>query len=494
MTSLEQLKELEKESQLIQSVSAILNWDQQCMLPSQGNAYRGQQLAWLAKTNHQKMTSDKRKALLEELEYQKDSFNLEDQRLLTLVRRCYDENCKLPEKLVSALSEETSKAQTLWMEARKKNDESIFLPQLKKIIELTRERAKCLGYDSKNLYNNLLSRFNWGLTCDELDLTFGRLREALPKLAEKITAAGKFRDHLEGIKVPVPVQEKLGYACLDLMGFDRNKCRLDIAAHPFSITLGQGDYRITTRYDENNFTSSLLSTAHEMGHSLYEQGLPENLQGLPIGGYCSLGIHESQSLFWEKKVTTSKAFLEKLWPSFQETLKGHNSSVDLDQLYHSINHVKNSLIRVDSDEVTYGLHIVIRYEMEKLIINEGLPVEEIRSTWDKKYKEYLHIDVPDATNSFLQDVHWSWGEFGYFPSYAMGHIISSQLEQKMVQKLAPVEDLISQDRIPEILSWLRTNVHQEASKQDPSDLLKKITGEGLNPEPFLNYLEKKFLA
>ena len=162
-------------------------------------------------------------------------------------------------------------------------------------------------------------------------------------------------------------------------------------------------------------------------------------------------------------------------------------SVDLDQLYHSINHVKNSLIRVDSDEVTYGLHIVIRYEMEKLIINEGLPVEEIRSTWDKKYKEYLHIDVPDATNSFLQDVHWSWGEFGYFPSYAMGHIISSQLEQKMVQKLAPVEDLISQDRILEILSWLRTNVHQEASKQDPSDLLKKITGEGLNPEPFLNH-------
>ncbi len=494
MDPIDQLRSLEQEISLIESITSTLSWDQQCIMPSQGNEHRGKQLAYLSKLQHKKETSEVLGSLVEKLEKNKESLTTLEKRSVELARRNFDLNQKLPAHLVSAIASESSKGHHLWNEAKNKNDDSIFLPQLEKLIKLTKEKAKCLNPDSKNLYNNLLSQYNWGMTCTQLDNIFGELREKIPALVTKITQEKKFRNYMEGMKIKTSDQEKVGYACLNLLGFDPKKCDLHTAPHPFSTTLGPSDHRITTYYDEKNFASSLLSTVHEMGHSLYEQGLPQELYGTSVGKYCSLGIHESQSLFWEKKVGTCKEFLKQLWPVMSKYFSMQEASIDLDKLYYTMNHVKNSLIRVDSDEVTYSLHIVIRYEMEKLIINENLPVEEIKETWNQKYQDYLGITPHDSKTGFLQDVHWACGDFGYFPSYALGHIISSQIEQKLVKDLAPISELIAEERIPDITKWLKENIHQRAFTQDPSDLIKTVTGEELNTAPFLKYLENKFLS
>ena len=493
MNDLEKLSSLEKESNLVSSLSGVLSWDQQCSMPIAGAEYRSTQLTYLAERQHELETSHERETLLNKIEDNFDNLEEGDKRSVILARRNFDLMKKLPQSLVKSLTQEITKGYTLWEDAKNNNDDSEFLPQLEKIIHLAKEKAKCLNIDSKNLYNSLLSEFEWGTTCKNLDKTFGELKNKIPDLLAKITQEGKFKNKMEGLRVKVSEQEKIGYDCLGLMRFDPDHCLLNIAAHPFSTTLGPNDFRITTRYDETDLASSLLSTAHEMGHSLYEQGLPKELYGTAKGKACSYGFHESQSLFWEKKVVSSKPFLEHLWPNLSKAIQADKNKYDLDTVYHSFNQVKNSLIRVDSDEVTYCLHIIIRYEMEKLLINEDLSPKDIEETWNKKYEDYLGIRPKDKSTSYLQDVHWAGGAFGYFPSYAIGHLISSQIEEKLERDLGTVEDLVSERKFPEIISWLKKNVHDKASSHDPSSLIKIITNKELSTKPFLSYLEKKFL-
>ena len=491
--SVSKLIRLEKEASLVGSITSVLNWDQQTTMPPKGNDYRAEQLAYLAKIQHEKSTSQEFSDTLDKIASLRDTLTDRENRIYQAALRGYENSKKVPEELVVAFAKETTKGNYLWEQACSKNDESIFLPQLKKLIELSKERARCLGIDPSNPYNNLLSQFEWGTTTEELDKVFTELKTEIPQLVKKITEQGKFRDQLQGVPVSLHDQEEMGHACLKLMGFNKEVGVLETSSHPFSTTLGPQDFRITTRYDEKLFASSYLATAHEMGHSLYEQGLPKDLFGTSAGNACSFGFHESQSLFWEKKVSSSPEFLKLIWPFMAKPFEKTKPNLTLDELYHSVNHVKNSLIRVDADEVTYCLHIIIRYEMEKLLINEDLPVEEIRETWNKKYEDYLGITPPDHKSSFLQDVHWAWGAFGYFPSYALGHLISSQYEVKMAEDIGSVSELVSSERIPEITGWLRKNIHERASLYEPKELIKKVTGKGLSAEPFLNYLTKKYL-
>lgn len=493
MEEIKKLENLEKEASLIGSISSVLSWDQQCVMPKAGNEYRSKQMAYIAEKQHEKDTSPEKSHLLERLQEKKESLDHNGKKLLELAQRKFDMNKNVPSHLISQLVQETSKAYFHWDESKKTNDDSKFLPQLEKIIQLTKEKASYLGVDRNNLYNNMLSEYEWGMTCDQLDVIFDELKEKLPLLVKKITKQGLYKNQLENITVPFPDQEKINYACLDLMGFDKERCYLGLSSHPFSSTLGQGDYRITTWNKEDDFLSSYLGTAHEMGHSLYEQGLPSDLFGTSLGNACSFGWHESQSLFWEKKVATSRAFLKLLWPIFSKAMKAKENRIDLEKLYYSINQVKNSLIRVDSDEVTYCLHIIIRYEMEKALINEDLPCSEIESFWNSKYKEYLGITAKEKKSGYLQDVHWSYGAFGYFPSYALGHLISSQIEEKLKEEIGPLENLIEERKTSNIIKWLNQNVHEKASFYTPKDLVKNITGKDLSSLPFINYLEKKFV-
>ena len=488
MSSINELKSLEKEASLVSSIASILHWDQECYMPQKASDYRGEQMAFLAKAQHEKSTAKEIGVLIEKLQAESQGLSSQEKRSLELSARKYEREKKLPLELVSSLARETAKAHGMWAEARKKNQASLFLPHLKELVRLTKEKARCYGGAPGDLYNSLIGEFEWGMTCDKLDKLFTELKTSIPPLVTKIRKAGKFKNKIGDLLVSTPDQEAIGRACLDLMGFDPKRSNLSVAHHPFCTTLGPDDFRITTRYDEKNFMCSLFGTAHEMGHSLYEQGLPRDLFGTPEGGACSYGFHESQSLFWEKKVISSKEFIKLLWPVMPKL------KVSLEDFYHTANLVENSLIRVDSDEVTYCLHIIIRYEIEKLLMNENLPVEEVREVWNKKYEEYLGVTPSCDAEGFLQDVHWSGAAFGYFPSYAIGHLISSQLEEKMEKELAPLEELISSKRIFEITSWLRKNVHEKASFYDPKDLLQNIVGSDLSTKPFLNYLERKFLS
>lgn len=488
MSVIKELKSLEKEASLVSSIASVLHWDQECYMPRKAGDYRGEQMAFLAKVQHEKSTAKEIGILIEKLQTESSNLSPQDRRSLELSARKYEREKKLPAELVSSLARETAKAHGMWAEARKKNDASLFLPQLKELVRLTKEKARCYGGNSGDLYNSLISEFEWGMTCDKLDKLFAELKIAIPTLVAKIKKAGKFKNKIGNLVVSTADQEALGRACLDLMGFDPGRSNISVAHHPFCTTLGPDDFRITTRYDEKNFMFSLFGTAHEMGHSLYEQGLPRDFFGTPEGSACSYGFHESQSLFWEKKVVSSKEFIQLLWPAMPKV------RVSLDDFYHTVNLVENSLIRVDSDEVTYSLHIIIRYEIENLLMNEDLAVEDIREVWNKKYEEYLGMTPMTDAEGFLQDVHWSGAAFGYFPSYAIGHLISSQLEEKMEHDLAPLQELISSKRIFDITSWLRKNVHEKASFYDPQDLLQNIVGSDLSTKPFLNYLERKFLS
>lgn len=493
MESYKILLEKEQEASLINSISSVLSWDRECVMPPWGAPYRADQFAYLARLKHTKDTSSELGELLKNLEEKKESLTEEQQRVLELAQRNFEVKQRTPGEFVGTLAKETSLGQSVWQEAYKKNDFNLFKPQLKKIIDLTKQQAKYLNPKSDNLYDNLLSQFDWGFNGKLLDQIFSEIKDKIPHLVQQVKQQGKFKNHLGRVVVSREKQERINQVCLDLMGMNPNKTKLSKSTHPFSTTLGPNDYRITTRYNENDLTSSYLGVAHEMGHSLYEQGLPEKYKTVKVGQACSYGVHESQSLFWEKKIASSKAFLELLWPTITKEVPEIKEKCDLDGFYYSLNQVKNSLIRVDSDEVTYILHIIIRYEIEQALINEDLSVDEVQNLWNLKYQEYLGLSPVDDRTSCLQDVHWSCGAFGYFPSYALGHLISSQVEKTLESDLMPLDQLIRENKIAAITKWLKENVHEKGNLYDPRELIKKVTKNEISTRFFVDYIENKYL-
>jgi carboxypeptidase Taq len=462
-------------------------------LPPAGGDYRAEQMSYLAGLIHQKQTVPEVGewlAALVDSELAADPHSETGANIVNL-KRDYDRKTKLPQALVEELAKLSVLGQQLWVEARKANDFGRFRSLLERTIELKRQEAAAIGYE-KEPYDALLDEFEPGAKTSEVAEALAGLRDQLVPLVAEIAASPK-RPNIDALHghYPVDLQEQFGRRCTTAIGFNFNQGRLDTTNHPFCAGMGPCDVRLTTRYEESFLPGSLFSTLHEAGHGIYDQGLREEHYGLPTGEAVSLGIHESQSRMWENLVGRSRAFWEFFYPVAQQTFEALRS-VSLDQFYFAINDARPSLIRTESDEVTYNLHILIRFELELLLINDKLAVVDLPEAWHAKYREYLGIQSPTDADGVLQDVHWSSGAFGYFPTYSLGNLYAAQFFEKARQDLGNLDEMFARGEFSPLREWLRTNIHHQGRCYPAAELGRRVTGLPLSHDALMRHLRAKF--
>ncbi len=495
--SLQKLKEIDTELQLISHTSALLGWDQETYMPRGAVEERARQQALLSGILHDYLTDTKVGSLLEacgvsEQNLKGDSeFGARDRAFLRKFSREYFRETKIPKDLVVAFSEEASLSQAQWIEARKKSDFSLFAPHLQKILDLSREKAEKIGY-TVHPYDALLDEFEPFATAASIKKIFSSLKPELMDLVRKIAGSNQVDDSFLLKNYPVKEQEAFGRTVLQDLGFDFNRGRLDVSAHPFTTSTGSDDVRLTTRYQENQFRTGIFGIIHECGHGLYELGFPEDIKVSILAEGTSLGIHESQSRTWENIIGRSLPFWEYYFPKLKDMFPNQLRDVNLEQFYKGINKVEPSMIRVDADEVTYPLHIILRFELELALISGELAVKDLPEAWNSKMEELLGIRPENDAEGVLQDVHWSFGAIGYFPTYALGNLYGAQFFNSMKKSLGNVDDLIKQGDFGIILGWLRENIHQYGSIFTAEELCINATGEPLNPVYCSKYLENKY--
>lgn len=470
--------------------AALLQWDQETYLPAAGAAIRGQQIATLTELAHESFTNPALGDLLQLL-FERDDLTGIERKNIVLSREDYLKQKKYSAAFVRRLTETIHRSFHSWSEARNKNNFSIFSKDLDEVLQLKREEAQLLGYES-HPYNALLNEHDKGLKVSTLDELFNHIRGPLHDLLLQIKARPQVDDHFLQQHFPRQEQWDLGMQLLRELGFDFNAGRQDISTHPFTVNFCNKDVRITTRIDENNLANMVWSCIHELGHAFYEQGLPDEGYGLPWGEAASFSIHESQSRLWENHVGRSLAFCEKFLPLFQSFFPQQLGHIDAWQFYRAINKVTPSFIRTEADELTYHFHIMIRYELEKQLIEGQIKTADIPACWNELYKKYLGVDVPDDRQGCLQDVHWSHGSFGYFPSYSLGSFYASQFYSSAKDKLGDLDTQIRAGQFQPLLGWLQKNVHQEGRLYTSEELCLKISGLTLNTQFFLQYLLDKF--
>ncbi|MBT3772432.1 MAG: carboxypeptidase M32 [Euryarchaeota archaeon] len=483
--------------QRINSIAGHLGWDQETLMPPKGAKSRGETLAWLASESHRHITDPALERCLSELESRLDSISKKNPDLACNVRRMrrsVDQASKLPADLVTELTRTQSEAMQIWQQARAESDFSLFAPVLGKIIGLTKQKMKYLGGENAT-YDILLDEYEIGMTMADYDPLFAGLRQRLVPLLEKIVNASKDNPSPslpEGMKFAISAQESFCTNVSKLTGFDFEAGRMDPSTHPFSAGLWAGDTRFTTRYDLHDPFSCLYAVLHETGHALYEQGLPEIHTLTPRANAISLGVHESQSRLWENQIGRTASF----WSVVLDDFRNHFPDLPLEltpaDMNRIANHVEPSFIRVEADEVTYNLHVMLRYEVEKQIFDNDLPVEEIPRVWNELFAQWFGLEVPDDAHGCLQDVHWSMAAFGYFPTYTLGNLYAAQLLNKMSDDLGSIDTLVSSGDWSAILDWLRNEIHQHGMMYDPSELIERATGKLPSPEAFLNYIETKY--
>ncbi len=487
-----------KEITVLGNTAGVLGWDQEVYMPSANAPYRADQLSLLAGMCHQKFTDPKVGELISSAESSKQLTGdpLSDGAVnLREWRRSYDRSTKLPQKLVEEMTRVTSNAQVEWVEARKENKFSRFQPWLDKIIPLCQEMAKCYGY-KEHPYDALLEDYEPGLTTGELNRLLPPLKESLSAMVAKI-AASKRQPDVSILKrpCPIPAQQAFCRRMSDAIGFDFAKGRIDISAHPFTTGLGPADTRITTRFEETNFENSFFSTLHESGHGIYDQNLPaDGHYGTPRASAVSLGIHESQSRMWENLVGRSLAFWKYFFPELKKAFPGTFDDLSLETFYFAINHSAPSLIRTESDEVTYNLHVCLRYDIEVALIGGKLKTADIPATWNDSMKKYLGITPPSDAMGCLQDVHWSHGSFGYFPTYTLGNLYSAQFFAAANKEVGPLEGKFEKGDFKPLKKWLNEKIHAQGQRYRAGELCKQATGKDLSPEFFLGHLNQKFGA
>ena len=471
---------------------AVLDWDQQTYMPQGGSEARANQRATLAKLAHAMLTDDATAKLLAQSESDNDATETTT-AFLRVARREFSHATKLPPELVEETSRVTSIAQEVWATSRADNDYASFAPHLEKIVELSRRTAQALGYQEK-LYDALLDQYEEGMTCAQLDPIFEQLKAVSIPLIEKIAAKPLIDDAILRRDFDGQTQKKFAERVLESCGFDFARGRQDLSVHPFCTNFSRDDVRITTRLNTRDLQSALFGSLHEMGHALYEQGIDPNLDGNVLGGGVSLGVHESQSRLWENMVGRSREFWRCWFPALRETFPAQLNDVSEDEFYRAINKVAPSCIRVEADEVTYNLHIVLRYEMEVDLLEGRLSVADAPAAWNEKMKSYLGVTPPDDAHGILQDVHWSIGAMGYFPTYSLGNILSAQLWNRVLDARPETENDISNGDFSVLLSWLRDNIHRFGKTYTPKELIRRATGNALDVAPYAQYLNKKFGA
>jgi len=490
-------KLIEEISELVVLVSCegVLGWDHQVNLPPAGAAFRARQSSLLAGMVHDRFTDPKIGewlSIIEGSDLVKDPESVEAATVRDL-RHEYDKETKLPKDLVVEMDKTTSLAHSEWAEARKNNDFKKFQPWLEKIVDLSRRKAEAYGYEGEP-YNALLDNFEPGATVDQVADVFEKLRVELVELLEKIKNAPQQPDSsIVERKYDVERQKILGETVAASLGYDFKQGRLDVATHPFTTGLGPGDTRITTRYNPNRLNDALFGTIHEAGHALYEMGMDkEKYFGTSLADSASLGIHESQSRMWENMVGRSKSFWIYYYPLLKNLFRESLSDVDLDDFYAAVNYVTPSYIRVEADEVTYNLHILLRFEIERALIKGDIKPADVAGEWNTRFEKYFGIKVDTDTNGCLQDVHWSSGLFGYFPTYCLGNIYSAQFFAKAKKEIPDLHKQFESGHFLTLREWLRENIHLHGKRYLAEDLCKKVTGEGLSHKPLMEYMNKKF--
>lgn len=470
--------------------SAVLQWDQETYLPPKGAAYRGQQIATLSETAHDWFVQEAFGELLQELSAA-DQLDPDQKMNVTRTLEDYERQKKCSSAFVRKLSEATNQSFHSWIKARKENDFSVFKADLDTLVSLKKEEAAMLGY-ANHPYDALLDDHDKGSTVAQLDPLFSALRIPLKNLLDKIKSATPVDNSILKQFFPSPKQWDLGLQVIKQMGYDMEAGRQDLAEHPFSINFNNKDVRVTTRIDENDLGNMLWSCIHEAGHALYEQGLPDGQYGLPLGEPASYTIHESQSRLWENHVGRSEGFVHHYFPLFQEYFPEQFSHTDADGLYRAINKVEPSLIRTEADELTYHFHVMIRYEIEKSLLDGSITAADVPALWNEQYEKFLGIKVPDDKMGCLQDVHWSHGSFGYFPTYSLGSLYACQFFHYAKKDLPQLETDIARGDFAGLLNWLRKKVHAEGRRYTSGELCLKIGGESLQPAYFLDYLLVKY--
>jgi carboxypeptidase Taq len=490
-TAYRELMELLKEVAVFGSIGSLLGWDERVQMPDKGAEHRSNQSSLLARKVHEQFTSPRIDDLLRIVESGDLSSDGDVGANVRETRRQYDRATKLPGTLVEEMAKTEVLAQQAWAEARKKNDFLAFQPWLEKWLHLKKQQANCYGYTG-HLYNALLEDFEPGETVENLSVVFESLRAPLIELIGKIVSSGR-KAPLEILErhYPADTQAKLAREAAAAVGFDFNAGRLDISTHPFCTGIGPGDTRMTTRYDEKYFGDAFFGVLHETGHGLYDQGLPANHFGSPMGEAISLGIHESQSRMWENLVGRSRSFWKFFMPKARAVFPDQLKDVTDDQWYFAINDVRPSLIRTESDEATYNLHILIRFELEKAMLTGDLKVAELPAAWNEKMRKYLGVEVPDDTRGCLQDIHWSGGAMGYFPTYTLGNLYAAQFFEQARKDLGDLDAQFATGNFTPLLGWLREKIHSQGKRYRATELVKRVTGKGLSAEPLLAHLKRK---
>ncbi len=469
---------------------SVLNWDMETHMPNNGNKFRAQQLSTLAKIAYELETNFKYGKLLERLLKDK-TLNKDQKRNISLSNKQFIKKQKYSAEFIQKQSTLISKAFKDWRTAKEKNDFNLFRKSLSEIVNLRKEESYLLGFN-ENPYDALLDIYEPNLTVNDVDSIFDNVKDYLVPFINKINNSNHIDDSFFYQFYDQKKQWDFGIDLLKQMGYNFDSGRQDISAHPFSTHFSPEDARITTRIDENNLSDMIWSCIHEGGHALYEQGVLSENYGTPLGNSISLGIHESQSRLWENHVGRSLAYWKHNFNKLQTYFPNKLKNVNYKMFYHACNNIKSSLIRTNADELTYHLHVLIRYEIEKELIEGNTNVDDLPSKWNKLYKKYLNIDVPSDSLGVLQDIHWSHGSFGYFPTYTIGSFYAAQFYAQASNEITNIDIKMESGDTNELLAWLRKKIHIHGQRYDAKDLCKMITGEELNFKYFMNYAKDKY--
>lgn len=501
MERLERLRQLDREARMVHRIAAVLSWDQETYMPQGALEERAEQMAFLEGLAHDKAVSPEIGELLEasgstaENPSGSESLPLTDRAYLRVLRRNYDMETRLPVELVTAMAKDTSLSQAAWVQARRNNDYASFAPHLRTMLGHATSVASCIRPEARP-YDVLLDRHEPGSTVEGVRTVFDRLKIDLVRILDAIRSRPQVEDSVLKARVPVQAQTAASEYLMRTLSFDFERGRLDTTAHPFTTTLGSSDVRITTRYNETFFPTSVFGTMHETGHALYELGIDPSpdYRGTALADASSMGIHESQSRLWENTVGRSKAFWEGHLQTMGAWLGPDVTGIGLDAFYRAINKVEPSLIRVEADEVTYALHIILRFELEAAMTDGSLDVADLPAAWNDGMKRLLGVVPPDDASGCMQDIHWSIGLFGYFPSYALGNLYAAQWWQAMRDQGVDPDGAIMRGDLPAILAWLRVHIHQPGAIYTPGELVRKVSGSDLDPSHYIRYLENKYRA
>ena len=476
------------------ATAELLGWDQQTYMPPGSNEGRSMQLATLSRLTHEKFTSDELGSALEDLKSIVEELdpNSDDARLIAQVSKEFDKQRKVPNEYVAEFARITALTHQTWEKARQESDFSIFRADLEKIIAMRQEYANFFQpYD--HIYDPLLDDFEAGMKTADVKKVFADLRPRQVALVNAIAESSyQVDDSVLHQEFDESTQWAFGEEVIKAFGYDFNRGRQDKSVHPFTSSFGNDDVRITTRVAPNYFNTALFGTLHEAGHGMYEQGIGKQLARTPISHGASFGFHESQSRMWENLVGRGKPFWIAFFPRLQEYFPEALRDVNLDDFYRAINKVERSLIRVEADETTYNLHIMVRFELEIALMTGELSAVNLPEAWNQKYEDYLGITPPDDAQGVLQDIHWSFGGFGYFSTYSLGNLISSMLWEVIQRDLPDLQSQFEKAEFGGLLEWLRANIYVHGAKYEPMELLKMVTGSALDADPYMRYLEAKF--